>query len=67
MSSGSGWEGSAFVWRTDTNVMCEKTMPSDRAAAARAKSAEVMAALKRGDSKEADRLMGEQRGGLRDV
>ncbi|SMR64032.1 unnamed protein product [Zymoseptoria tritici ST99CH_3D1] len=52
---------SAFTWQTTTNAMDSSTMTSEHAIAARAKSALVMQAVKRGDMKEADRLMAQQR------
>ena len=61
MASGqSSWNTSGFAFAPNTNVMDESTMPSDRAAAARRKAAEVMAALKKGEPGDADLLMGDQ-------
>lgn len=42
----------------NSDINNEQAMTSPEAQAARAKSAEVMAALKKGDQGEADRLMG---------
>jgi hypothetical protein len=62
MASGqSPWNTSGFAMAPSTNALDEKSMPSEQAAAARAKSALVMDAVRRGDMKEADRLMGEQK------
>ncbi|SMY23026.1 unnamed protein product [Zymoseptoria tritici ST99CH_1A5] len=61
MSGSSPWNVEPLSFAPNTNAMDEKSMPSDKAAAARVKSALVMDAVKRGDMKEADRLMGEQK------
>ncbi|KAM0719117.1 hypothetical protein Q7P37_005022 [Cladosporium fusiforme] len=52
------WEANPWTPAPNANVANEQTMTSPEAQAARAKSAEVMAALKKGDKGEADRLMG---------
>lgn len=55
----SPWDTSGFAFSPNTNTLDRESMPSDKAEAARLKSAAVMAALKSGKPGEADRLMGE--------
>lgn len=52
-----GWEPSPWTHAPNANVANEKTMTSAQAQAARAKSAEVMAALKKGEPGDADKLL----------
>jgi hypothetical protein len=52
------WEANPWTPAPNANVANAATMTSPEAQAARAKSAEVMAALKRGDEDEANRLIG---------
>ncbi|KAI4737883.1 hypothetical protein E4T50_11651 [Aureobasidium sp. EXF-12298] len=56
----SAWDPNPFTHAPNANVQNTQTMTSPQAEAARAKSQAVMAALKRGDPGEADRLMGKQ-------
>ena len=56
------WEANPWTAPPNANVANADTMTSPQAQAARAKSAEVMAALKKGDEGEADRLMGVKQG-----
>lgn len=58
--SGSAWGTSAYVINQNTNTMDPNSMSSDRAQAARMKTAEIMAALKKGEPGDADKLMGKQ-------
>jgi len=55
------WEANPWTHPPNANVTNAETMTSPEAQAARAKSAEIMAALKKGDEEEANRLMGPQR------
>jgi hypothetical protein len=55
------WEVNPATHPPNANVTNAKTMTSPEAQAARAKSAEIMAALKKGDEEEANRLMGPQK------
>jgi hypothetical protein len=55
------WEVNPFTHPPNANVTNAETMTSPEAQAARAKSAEIMAALKKGDEEEANRLIGPQR------
>lgn len=50
--------GSGASWAPNSNTLDRNAMPSDKAEAARQKSAAVMEALKAGDTAEANRLMG---------
>ena len=52
-----GWEANPWTPAPNANVTNANTMTSPEAQAARAKSAEIMAALKKGDADEAGRLM----------
>lgn len=52
------WDPNPFTPAPNANVANAETMTSPEAQAARAKSAEIMAALKKGDEDEAHRLMG---------
>ncbi|KAI5359816.1 hypothetical protein Slin15195_G116760 [Septoria linicola] len=61
-SGGSSWNDSGFAFAPNTNTLDEQAMPSDKAAAARAKSAQVMAALKSGEPGAADKAMGDNDG-----
>jgi hypothetical protein len=51
------WEPSPWTPAPNANVADQKAMTSLQAQAARAKSAEVMAALKKGEPGDADRLL----------
>jgi hypothetical protein len=51
------WEPSPWTHAPNANVANEQTMTSLQAQAARAKSAEVMAALKKGEPGDADKLL----------
>lgn len=51
------WEANPWTPAPNANVANAATMTSPEAQAARAKSAEIMAALKKGDEAEANRLM----------
>jgi hypothetical protein len=51
------WEPSPWTPAPNANVADQKAMTSAQAQAARAKSAEVMAALKKGEPGDADRLL----------
>ena len=51
------WEPSPWTHAPNANVADQKAMTSAQAQAARAKSAEVMAALKKGEPGDADRLL----------
>jgi hypothetical protein len=51
------WEPSPWTAAPNANVADQKAMTSAQAQAARAKSAEVMAALKKGEPGDADRLL----------
>ncbi|KAL1305529.1 hypothetical protein AAFC00_007140 [Neodothiora populina] len=55
-----GWEPNPWTHAPNANVANAETMTSPQAQAARAKSMEIMAALKKGDKGDADRLMGSQ-------
>ena len=55
------WEVNPATHPPNANVTNAETMTSPEAQAARAKSAEIMAALKKGDEEEANRLMGPQK------
>ena len=55
------WEANPWTYPPNANVTNAETMTSPEAQAARAKSAEIMAALKKGDEEEANRLMGPQK------
>lgn len=59
-NSVSGSETTPWSAPPNADVSNEQTMTSTEAQAARAKAAEVMAALKKGDQGEADKLMGKQ-------
>ncbi|EME44719.1 hypothetical protein DOTSEDRAFT_72245 [Dothistroma septosporum NZE10] len=59
-ANNSSWNAAPFAFAPNTNTMDPTTMPSAQAEAARQKSAAVMAALKRGDEAEANRLMGKE-------
>jgi len=65
-SSWAGWSGAEggniFGFAPNTNTMDPSTMPSDQAAAARMKAAEVMAKLRSGEPGAADRAMGDREG-----
>ena len=56
----SAWDPNPYTHAPNANVQNTSTMTSPQAEAARAKSQAVMAALKKGDAGEADRLMGKQ-------
>ena len=56
----SAWDPNPYTHAPNANVQNTQTMTSPQAEAARAKSQAVMAALKKGDAGEADRLMGKQ-------
>lgn len=56
------WDANPWTAPPNANAANAETMTSPQAQAARAKSAEVMAALKKGDRGEADRLMGAKQG-----
>lgn len=56
------WDPNPWTPAPNANVTNAQTMTSPQAQAARAKSAEVMAALKKGDPGEADRIMGKKEG-----
>lgn len=56
----SPWNSSGFAFAPSTNTLDRNSMPSAEAEAARNKSAAVMDALRRGDTSEADRLMGKE-------
>jgi hypothetical protein len=51
------WEPSPWTHAPNANVADQKAMTSLQAQAARAKSAEVMAALKKGEPGDADKLL----------
>jgi hypothetical protein len=51
------WEPSPWTTAPNANVANAETMTSLQAQAARARSAEVMAALKKGEPGDADKLM----------
>ncbi|KAI5248460.1 hypothetical protein E4T43_01197 [Aureobasidium subglaciale] len=55
-----GWNPNPFTHAPNANVSNTSTMTSPQAQAAREKSAAVMAALKKGEKGDADRLMGRQ-------
>lgn len=57
-ATSSSWDASGFAFAPNTNTMDPASMPSDRAEAARMKSAAVMAALREGG--DADAIMGKQ-------
>ncbi|KAK5127161.1 hypothetical protein LTR85_008522 [Meristemomyces frigidus] len=59
-ANSSSWNTSPFAFAPNTNAMDANSMPSDKAAAARMRSAEVMAALKSGEPGDADAIMGKQ-------
>lgn len=54
------WEPSPWTGAPNADVSNAQTMTSPEARASRAKADEVMAALKKGDQGEADRLMGKK-------
>lgn len=60
MSGSSPWNDSGFASAPNTNTLDARAMPSDKAAAARQKAQEVMAALEDGKPGAADRMMGER-------
>ena len=62
LANNSSWNDSPYAFAPNTNTLDEQSMPSDQAAAARAKSAQVMAALKSGEPGAADKLMGDNEG-----
>ncbi|KAI6830895.1 hypothetical protein KC332_g1132 [Hortaea werneckii] len=55
---GSDFGQAMFGWSQSSNAMDSNSMPSDRAEAARMRSQEIMAALKKGEKGDADALMG---------
>lgn len=55
---GSDYGQAMFGWSQSTNVTDRNSMPSDKAEAARQRSEEIMAALKKGEKGDADALMG---------
>merc|ERR1712230_217290 len=55
---GSDYGQAAFGWSQSSNVMDENSMPSDKAEAARKRSEEIMAALRKGEKGDANALMG---------
>ncbi|EME84291.1 uncharacterized protein MYCFIDRAFT_173310 [Pseudocercospora fijiensis CIRAD86] len=61
MATSSSWNSSGFYFSANTNTMDRESMPSEKAEAARLRSAEVMAALKSGEPGAADRMMGGQK------
>ncbi|KAF2210133.1 hypothetical protein CERZMDRAFT_86441 [Cercospora zeae-maydis SCOH1-5] len=61
-SGGSSWNDSGYAFAPNTNTLDAQAMPSDQAAAARVKAAEVMAALKSGEPGAADKVMGDNEG-----
>ncbi|KAG9651965.1 cytochrome P450, partial [Aureobasidium melanogenum] len=56
----SAWDPTPFTHAPNANVSNAQTMTSPEAVAAREKAAAVMAALKKGEQGDADRLMGKQ-------
>jgi hypothetical protein len=56
----SSWDPNPFTHAPNANVQNTQTMTSPQAAAARAKADAVMAALKKGEPGDADKLMGKQ-------
>jgi len=60
-ANSSSWNDSGFAFAPNTNALDPVSMPSDKAEAARQKSAAVMAALKDGRTGDADALMGDQK------
>merc|ERR1712014_571949 len=55
---GSEYGQAAFGWSQSSNVLDRDSMPSDKAEAARKRSEEIMAALRKGEKGDADALMG---------
>ncbi|KAI6904631.1 hypothetical protein KC318_g1729 [Hortaea werneckii] len=55
---GSDYGQAMYGWSQSSNVMDRNSMPSDKAEAARKRSEEIMAALKKGEKGDADALMG---------
>ncbi|GAB1733046.1 hypothetical protein NU195Hw_g9538t1 [Hortaea werneckii] len=55
---GSEYGQAAFGWSQSSNVLDRDSMPSDKAEAARKRSQEIMAALRKGEKGDADALMG---------
>ncbi|WPG97838.1 Hypothetical protein R9X50_00061900 [Acrodontium crateriforme] len=60
LANNSPWNDSGFAFAPNTNVMDPESMPSAEAQAARARAAEIMAALKKGEPGDADKLMGKE-------
>lgn len=58
MTTGYAMNDGGYSKVNKFNVMDKESMTSDRAEAARHKAAEVMAALKKGEPGDADKLMG---------
>lgn len=58
--TGTPWNESGFGFSPNTSALDRNAMPSANAEAARQKSVLVMDALRRGDTAEADRLMGRE-------
>ncbi|KAI6792883.1 hypothetical protein KC363_g6150 [Hortaea werneckii] len=55
---GSDYGQAMFGWSQSSNVMDSNSMTSDKAEAARKRSQEIMAALRKGEKGDADALMG---------
>ncbi|OQO01816.1 hypothetical protein B0A48_12289 [Cryoendolithus antarcticus] len=55
------WEANPWTPAPNANVANTETMTSPEAQAARARSAEIMAALKKGEPGEADKMMGQKK------
>ncbi|GAB1744154.1 hypothetical protein NU219Hw_g1311t1 [Hortaea werneckii] len=55
---GSDYGQAMWGWNQNSNVMDSNSMTSDRAEAARNRSQEIMAALRKGEKGDADALMG---------
>ncbi|KAK4957306.1 hypothetical protein LTR10_005268 [Elasticomyces elasticus] len=59
LANSSSWNDGGFAFAPNTNALDANTMPSDKAEAARQKSAAVMEALRNGG--DADAVMGKQK------
>ncbi|KAK5129268.1 hypothetical protein LTR08_003647 [Meristemomyces frigidus] len=59
-ATSSSWNTGGFSFNPNTNCLDAESMPSEKAEAARQKSAAVMAALRSGEPGAADAAMGKQ-------
>jgi hypothetical protein len=64
-ANNSSWNTSPYAFSPNTNTLNQESMPSKQAQAARDKSAQIMEALKNGDTAKANELMGKDETGGR--